>query len=127
MSRWTCFALLVILSAVANPLAASELDRDVLVEDVRASPHSVHGRVRNLEDGELRDIRLLITHTFLWDDEMHPGENNPGRTDIFTIPGPIAPRGGLTFEEKLVPPLPARSDGYYQTSVQVLGFTRVGP
>ena len=127
MTRWAWFAMAALLLVGSQAFAVSEISRDVRVEDVRASGDYVRGRLANLEDAELRDIRLLITHTFYWADEMHPGDESPSRTDIFTIDGPIAPRGDLAFEEKLVPPLPMRSDGHFTTSVEVLGFTKIGP
>jgi len=127
MTRWACFAVSALVLIGSQAFAVSEISRDVRVEDVQTSADSVRGRLANLESGELRDIRLLITHTFYWADELHPGEDNPSRTDIFTIDGPIAPRGDLTFEEKLVPPLPMRADGHFTTSVEVLGFTKIGP
>jgi hypothetical protein len=119
--------LAISLWTASQAFGANELSRDVSVEDVVASPSSVQGRLANRQDGELRDVRILVTHAFHWADEMNPGVDNPSRTDVFTIPGPIGPRGSLTFEEKLVPPLPARADGHYVTSVEVLGFTQVGP
>jgi hypothetical protein len=128
MKRTLCGLLMVALLAIASPpLARGDLSGDVIVQDVQASLDSVRGRTVNPKAAELRDIRMLVTHTFHWADEMHPGEDNPSRSDIFTIPGPIPPRGSISFEEKLVPPLPARADGHFVTSVEILGFTEVGP
>lgn len=122
-------ALGVALSSPARAVPEPDpaMERAVAVGNLDATTTSVRAQLTNLTDGTLSDIRILVTHAFLWSQEMKPGEDNPGRSDLFTIKGPIPPHGSIAMEEALNPPLPVRPDGRYQTSVQVLGFTKVGP
>jgi hypothetical protein len=119
-------ALWVSSPATAAPEADPEMAHAVAVSDVVATPSLVRARLTNLTEGTLSDIRVLVTHAFLWNREMDPGEDNPGRSDVFVIKGPIPPHGSITIEEQMVTPLQPRPDGRYQTSLQVLGFTKVG-
>ena len=94
--------------------------RDVVVEgDV------VSGVLTNRSGKVLRDVQLLIHHDWLWKNEFRPGEDNPGRAVYYTVAGEIPPGGQTTFTYRADPPLPARSDGRFTTSVEVVGFVEV--
>jgi hypothetical protein len=114
-------------AGAAPDLHDPDMERGVAVRDLDATSNSVRARLSNQTDGTLSNIRILVTHAFLWDREQNPGDDSPGRSDVFVIEGPIPPHGTIAVEEALVPPLPPRADGRFQTSVQVLGFTKVGP
>jgi hypothetical protein len=74
----------------------------------------------------LRDVRLLVRHTWLWKDERAPRRDNPGRSEYYTVAGDLPAGGTLPFRYQPAPPLPARADGHFETSVEVVGFTEVG-
>ncbi len=113
--------------AGATPGVDLDMERGVAVRGLDATSNSVRAQLDNQTDGTLSNIRILVTHAFLWDKEQTPGDDSPGRSDVFVIEGPIPPHGTIAIQEQVVPPLPPRSDGRFQTSVQVLGFTKVGP
>jgi hypothetical protein len=99
---------------------------DVIVRNVAVDDGVVTGIVENRSSLTVRDVRLLIRHTWLWKNERDPGENNPGRADYHTITDDIPPGQITTFTYRPLPPLPVRTDGRFDTSVEVVGFVEVG-
>ena len=100
---------------------------DVLhITDVHATDARVKATLVNNSDSRIKDIQLVIRHTFLWNDERNPGSDNPGRTEFYLVLGEIAPHGQLAFEYRPDPPLPQRADGTFKTSIEIAGFTEVG-
>lgn len=97
----------------------------VALRDVRVEGDVVSGVLTNRSGEVLRDVQLLIKHDWLWKNEFRPGEDNPGRAVYYTVPGEILPGGQTTFTYRADPPLPARSDGRFNTSVEVVGFVEV--
>ena len=97
----------------------------VALRDVRVKGDVVSGVLTNRSGKVLRDVQLLIKHDWLWKNEFRPGEDNPGRAVYYTVPGEIPPGGQTTFTYRADPPLPARSDGRFNTSVEVVGFVEV--
>jgi hypothetical protein len=131
---------------VLMPQTAADVGHPIVVADVRTiagtrdAPASGAVSVRNLAirgdvvSGELvntsshlvRDVRLLVRHTWLWDAERAPGEDSPGRASYHTVPESIPPGGRLAFNVEPTPPLPARTDGRFEPSVEIVGFTEIG-
>ncbi len=129
-----CGATALALMAWAAPVSAqgqatienaAEANQNLAVSDVRSHDGAVSGTIFNRSSEPVRDVRLLIDHVWLWNNERHPGEVSPGRTDVYTVRGEIAPGGSLpfTFEG---PALPDRGGGHFETHVQVTEFTQVG-
>lgn len=102
----------------------ADLSQVASVDDVRVVGDKVTGRITNRTGDELRDVRLLIEEPFRWNDEFHPGEDNPGRATAAVLPKAIPPRGSVQFELDL-PPRPPRQDGTFDTAVTVVSLTRV--
>ena len=125
-------ASIVLLLAAGRVLAGSltsegEFSTLVGLENVSVSDGVVSGVLVNKSDRfVLRDVRLLIRHSWLWSNERAPTRDNPGRADYYTVPGEIAPHERLSFTYKIQPPLPKRGDGHFETSVQVVNLTQVG-
>jgi len=95
----------------------------VALRDVAVNGGDVSGVLVNTSGGkDVRDVELLIRYDWLWKNEFRPGEDNPGRAVYYTVPGEIPPGGQTTFTYRADPPLPARSDGRFNTSVEVVGF-----
>ena len=97
----------------------------VALRDVTVDGGVVSGVLTNRSDKVLRDVQLLIQYDWLWKNEFRPGEDNPGRAVYYTVPGEIPPGGQTTFTYRADPPLPARSDGRFNASVEVVGFVEV--
>jgi hypothetical protein len=126
------FAVLVAAS-VAYGAAPDKLiaddgpDRIVVVRDVTATPQgAVSAVLVNHSRKELRDVRLLIHHTWLWKNEMKPGEDSPGRVDYYTVRSRLPPDGEVEFKYRPEPSLPDRDDGRFATTVDVVGWTEIG-
>ncbi len=130
-----CFAAASLLSSPAfgepaggekilsGPAATSELAlRGLQV----GGDGSVTGTIVNGTGRVIRNVELLVTHTWAWRNEMHPGEDNPGRATPFRVTGEIPAKGSLPFSYTPDPPLLKRTDGTFQTTVAVQGFTEVG-
>lgn len=115
-------ALLGVVAA-APGLTAEEA---VVVRNVIVTDGSVSGDLVNTSHHLVRDVRLLVRHTWLWANERSPGEDNPGRTAYATVHEDIPAGGSLPFTVRPDPPLPVRSDGRFETSVEVVGVTEIG-
>jgi hypothetical protein len=80
----------------------------VEVRDVHAEPDQVTGVLVNLSSKPVRSIQVRIDRSWLWTNERHPGEDNPGRSVVYTVPDEIAPGGRLPFTYRPDAPLPER-------------------
>jgi hypothetical protein len=87
----------------------------------------VSGDLINKSRGLVRDVQLQITYTWLWNDEFHPGKDDPGRTVYYTVEKEIPPGLSVGFAYKPSPPLPSRTDGVFITTVSVAGYSQVWP
>ena len=95
------------------------------VKDIRVRDGIVSGVLINKSGRAVRNVQLLIRHTWFWNDERHPGDDNPGRADYFTVADEIPPAGMAPFTFRS-DPLPHRSDGRFGTAAEVVGFTQIG-
>ncbi len=113
-------------TAVARAQTLIAAEQPVVVRDVSTRGGVVSGVLVNRSGKLLRDVRLLFQHTWLWSDEMHPGEESPGRVDYYTVKNDLPPNGTVEFTYRPDPPLPHRDDGHFETSVDVVGWTEIG-
>jgi hypothetical protein len=135
MKTLLAVAGLAILPAATMPLASFGITLDVApdpdggevrVMDVARRGDAVVGMLVNRGNARIRDIRLLIDMPFLWANEVKPGDDNPGRSAVLTVTGPLEPRGQLAFEFTPNPPLPQRTDGHFtDPQVHVLGYQTI--
>ena len=84
------------------------------------------GTVVNKSSATVRGVELLLRQTWMWNNERHPGADSPGRTLPFTLRGDVAPNASAPFSFQ-TPPLDQRSDGRFVTTMDVTGFSEVGP
>ena len=75
----------------------------------------------------MRDVQLLIRYVWLWKNEFHPGEDDPGLSVYHTVEGELPPGKSKPITYQPSPPLPARADGYFEAIVSVAGFTEIIP
>ncbi len=104
-----------------------EIGRIVALENVAVQNGTVTGEAHNNSANTLRDVQLFIRYTWLWDNEFHPGSEDPGTSSIYTVPKEIPPGGRLSFTFSPSPPLPKAPGGHFITSVAIAGFTEVIP
>jgi hypothetical protein len=108
-------AEMVISEARVSP--SGELGRYVAVRDVRAVGDTVTGRVVNVSDKPVQNVKLLVSYNWLWDSEFHPGTDDPSQASYETIPGELAPGEEKTFSVSA--PSTFRSDGRFEARVKV--------
>jgi len=130
---WIFGALLGILglplsgaAAAAAVVAPSEAAQTIVINDLTVRDGSVSGTIVNKSSATVRGVELLLRQTWLWNNERHPGTDSPGRTLPFTLAGDVAPNASAPFAFQ-IPPLAQRSDGRFVTTMDVTGFTEVGP
>lgn len=111
----------------AEPIQIADDDRNapIQVESVALEGNAISGTLVNRGSDEVRSIRLLVDIEFLWANETKPGENSPGRATVFTIPGPLSPKGELGFSLHPEPPLEERADGHFRPKARVMSYETV--
>jgi len=116
------------MSAAAEIVVASQQEaaQALSVRDVRVQGDTVSGVLANESSNPVGDVGLLVRYTWFWNNERHPGGNNPGRADLYRVSGPIPPGASVPFTYRAPEPLPARSDGHFRPVVEVVSFTQVG-
>lgn len=112
--------------ATAPVVPASEAAQTIVINDLRVQEGSVSGTVVNKSSATVRGVELLLRQTWLWNNERHPGTDSPGRTLPFTLAADVAPNASVPFTFQ-TPPLAQRSDGRFVTTMDVTGFSEVGP
>ena len=115
------------VSPETQVVSPDEMSRTVQVRDVRRDGDGVAGTIVNNSAKPVRDVQLLIKYNWLWNDERRPGTDSPGRAAYQTVPGEIAPGESRQFTYRPEEPLPRRSDGRFEPSVQVSGVVEVTP
>jgi hypothetical protein len=116
------------LSATAGPpeiVSPQQAAQVVDVAHVKTRGDTVSGVLINESPQTARDVQLLIRQTWMWKNEWHPGVVSPGRAEFYTVRTTIPPHGTTAFTYN-TEPLPQRTDGHFETHVQVVGFTEVG-
>ena len=85
----------------------------------------VRGMLASQSSSVIREVTLLVHHTWNWQNEMRPGDDSPGRSTYVHISGDVPALGTLHFEYVPSPPLPERNDGTFTTSVDISAYTEV--
>ncbi len=113
-------------TATATVVSSSQADQTIVINDLVVRDNVVSGTIVNKSSATLREIEVLVRQTWLWEPERHPGTDDPGRTLPFMLGADVAPNASTSFTFD-TPPLPQRSDGRFITTMEVTGFTEVGP
>ena len=114
-ATWEIFA--------ATLRSQEEASKIVAIENVAIKDEEVSGTLVNRSRHTLRDVQLQIRYSWRWKNEFKPKEDTAGETIVRTVEREIPPGETAPFAFKHS--LPARGDGYYETSVSVAGFTEV--
>jgi hypothetical protein len=113
------------MAVAATPQLAEKAD-DLVLKNVKIGKDGeVSGEVANTSKQTVRDVELQILYSWRWKDEFHPGKDDPGRAVYVTIDREIPPGQSAPFNYKPWPLVPARTDGNFDISSKVVGFTRV--
>jgi hypothetical protein len=127
-SVWIGGALLgaAAIAAAEAPISPQEAAQVVTITDVSTQNGTVSAVLVNQTSHLVRDVRLLIRHAWVWENERHPGEDSPGRAEYYIVRNTLLPGQRLRITQTPSPPLPERRDGHFETSVEVVGFEEVG-
>ncbi len=120
--------LLCIEPAAASPdsfLSVQETVQTVAVRNVTLQDDVRSGEIVNMSPRQLRDVQLLIRQMWQWKNEFRPGPDAPGTAAYYTVGEEILPGETVRFTYRLPSMLAPRSDGYFETSVSVAGFTEI--
>ena len=88
-------------------------DGEVSGELVNKSPQGVYG------------VELQVLYSWRWNNDFHPGRDDPGRAEYFKIEREIPPGQRVPFVHKPSPPLPVRKDGTFDISIKVISFSKI--
>ncbi len=114
-------------AATAETVATSpEVAQTIRIDDLIVKDDSVSGTVVNKSSATLREVELRLRQVWHWQDERHPGDDDPGRALPFALAADVAPNGSVPFTFE-IPRLPQRSDGHFVTTIDVVGFSEVRP
>ena len=107
------------LMAEERVVPENRLAADVELRDVRTAGDTVSGTVLNHSPNPVRDVRLVVSHVWVWDNEFHPGTDDYSRADYYVVPGEIPPGGSVPFTIRPSNPLTEERGGRYLTHVAV--------
>ena len=114
------------MMAQAATAQLAEKADDLVLKNVKIGKDGeISGEVANTSKQTIREVELQILYSWRWQDEFHPGKDDPGRAVYVTIDREIAPGQSAPFNYKPSPPIATRKDGYFDISGKVVGFTRV--
>ena len=106
-------------------LSVSEAPHAPTVLNVEMRDNIMTGEIVNHSSHRVRDVELLIRHIWHWNNEFRPGANAPCGADYYTVSAELPSGGSARFTYQLPSPLPARSDGYFETAVTIAGFSEI--
>ena len=103
----------------------SRIARVVTVRNAQADDDgTVSGVLVNNSDKVLRDVRVMVRRTWLWDNELHPGTDDFSRAEYYTLRQELPPGGQVPFTVRSESPLRGGGDGHFVTDVRVTGMTQ---
>jgi hypothetical protein len=100
-------------------------DQVLTLENIAIRDGDVSGELVNRSTQGVYGVDLQVLYSWRWNNDFHPGRDDPGRAEYFKIEKEISPGQRVPFVHKPSPPLPARKDGTFDISIKVIGFTRV--
>jgi len=103
----------------------NRLAADVELRGVRSTDDTVAGTVVNRSPNPVRDVRLVVSHVWVWDNEFHPGTDDYSRAEYYVVPGEIPPGGSVPFTIRASNPRSEERGGRYLTNVAVSSVTEL--
>ena len=100
-------------------------DQVLALEKIAITDGEVSGELVNRSSQGVYGVDLQVLYSWRWNNDFHPGRDDPGRAEYFRIEKEISPGQRVPFLHKPSPPLPARKDGTFDISIKVIGFTRI--
>ena len=128
--QWLAAVALSSIAAVAvaeqsRVVSTQAMENVVAVEILRVDGSVIEGRVTNRTAHRVQRPELVATYSWLWHDDRHPGEDNPGWVTYAVVPDDLGPHESAEFTIDPGRPLPDRDDGKFMTSVAVTRVTEL--
>jgi hypothetical protein len=114
-------------SAQAMLAAAEQAAQVVTIRNLTVKDGQVSGELVNNSSRTLRDVEVLIRYSWHWTNEFRPPRDDMGEAVYQTVAGEIAAGGNKAFSYQPSPPLRSGTDGRYETTVSIAGYTEIIP
>jgi hypothetical protein len=109
----------------ATVLSQDEASQLVVIRNLNIGERRITGELVNESLRTVRDVQLLIRHSWRWKSEFRPKDDSRDEAVYYTIDGEIPPGRAARFTYSPAHPLPSGPDGYFETTVSLAGFTQV--
>ena len=100
-------------------------DQVLTLEKVAIRDGEVSGELVNRSPQGVYGIELQVLYSWRWNNDFHPGRDDPGRAEYFKIEREISPGQRVPFVHQPSPPLPVRKDGTFDITIKVISFTKI--
>ena len=100
-------------------------DQVLALEKIAIRDGEVSGELVNRSSQGVYGVELQVLYSWRWNNDFHPGRDDPGRAEYFKIDKEISPGQRVPFVHKPSPPLSARKDGTFEITIKVVSFTRI--
>jgi hypothetical protein len=133
ISIYMLCAAMALLGFRGVSVAQQALDRVeaagvVEIENLRIDKDRISAEIVNKSPHPVRDIAVLISHAWRWQNEFRPGTDSPGTAVYHKLDYEIAPGERAAFTHIFAEPLPEeRRGGEFETIVSVAEYTSVIP
>ena len=91
-------------AATGVVVPSSEASQKIVIQEATLKDGSISGTVVNNSSKTVRDVGLRVRQEWLWNDELHPGTDSPGRTLPFALRQDIAPHARASFISQSIIP-----------------------
>ena len=100
-------------------------DQVLTLEKIAIRDGEVSGELVNRSPQGVYGIELQVLYSWRWNNDFHPGRDDPGRAEYFKIEREISPGQRVPFVHQPSPPLPVRKDGTFEITIKVISFTKI--
>jgi hypothetical protein len=128
LGTWIAAILLLTYAAIqaAQVNISDQPPQSITVRNVSVKDGEVSGEVVNSSSHVVRDVQLQIRSTWLWKNEMKPGEDSRSDAAYQAVEGEIPAGGSRPFTYRSSS-MSAGADGRYDVTVKVAGYTELIP
>ena len=100
-------------------------DQVLIFEKIAIRDGEVSGELVNRSPQGVYGVELQVLYSWRWNNDFHPGRDDPGRAEYFKIEREIPPGQRVPFVHQPSPPLPVRKDGTFEITIKVISFTKI--
>ena len=100
-------------------------DQVLTLEKIAIRDGEVSGELVNRSPLGVYGVELQVLYSWRWNNDFHPGRDDPGRAEYFKIDREISPGQRVPFVHQPSPPLPVRKDGTFDITIKVISFSKI--